>query len=148
MWKFSKAKCVRSVFFCNYSDVVFFGQSLPARFYELQGEDFRQCDLLIIAGTTLSVFPFAGLVNDVSLTTPRLLFNKESVGIFRQYNLVQESSVADPLAVNYRDVQCIGDCDAGIVQLCEMLGWHSELQALLNYSPAQPIFSKNKISCS
>lgn len=120
-----------------YLDVVFFGQGLPGRFHELQGADFRQCDLLIVAGTTLTVFPFAGLVNDVSQTTPRLLFNKDSVGVFRANNPATSSSKeidlsqdADPL-VNYRDVQHLGECDLGARTFCALLGWEGELNALM-----------------
>ena len=35
-------------------DIVFFGEDLPQRFYELE-DDLRQCDLLIVAGTSLQV---------------------------------------------------------------------------------------------
>ena len=46
-------------------DVVFFGMSLPRRFHETRTADFRSCDPLIVAGTTLVVYPFAGLVGEV-----------------------------------------------------------------------------------
>jgi NAD-dependent deacetylase sirtuin 2 len=63
-------------------DVVFFGESLPADFTDLQGPDFKACDLLIVMGTSLKVYPFAGLTNSVTNTTPRLLLNNEAVGAF------------------------------------------------------------------
>ncbi|KAK1119043.1 NAD-dependent protein deacetylase sirtuin-2 [Acipenser oxyrinchus oxyrinchus] len=43
-------------------DIVFFGESLPARFSSSLRSDFPRCDLLIIMGTSLSVQPFASLV--------------------------------------------------------------------------------------
>lgn len=44
-------------------DVVFFGENLPARFFDCMGNDFPDCDLLIIMGTSLVVQPFATLVD-------------------------------------------------------------------------------------
>ncbi len=45
-------------------------------------QDLRGCDLLIVMGTSLKVYPFASLVNDVPATTPRLLINRDEVGPF------------------------------------------------------------------
>ncbi|KAH7931795.1 hypothetical protein HPB52_025290 [Rhipicephalus sanguineus] len=44
-------------------DIVFFGERLPSRFFDLSEEDFARCDLLLIVGTSLQVQPFAGLVD-------------------------------------------------------------------------------------
>ena len=44
-------------------DIVFFRESLPSRFFELMTSDFKKCDLLIIMGTSLTVQPFASLVD-------------------------------------------------------------------------------------
>lgn len=44
-------------------DIVFFGESLPNRFYHCMETDFSQCDLLIILGSSLVVQPFASLVD-------------------------------------------------------------------------------------
>jgi len=33
-------------------DIVFFGESLPKRFLEMRTQDFKECDLLIVAGKT------------------------------------------------------------------------------------------------
>ena len=41
-------------------DIVFFGENLPRRFFELQEQDTDHCDLLICIGTSLEVYPFAG----------------------------------------------------------------------------------------
>jgi hypothetical protein len=43
-------------------DIVFFGESLPPRFFELAPLDFSAADLLIVMGTSLAVQPFAGLI--------------------------------------------------------------------------------------
>lgn len=47
-------------------DIVFFGENLPEKFYVLPHQDFKQCDLLIIMGTSLTVQPFASLVDYTS----------------------------------------------------------------------------------
>ena len=60
-----------------------------------------ECDLLVIAGTSLKVTPFAHTVNMCHPKTPRVLINNEIVGV---------SSAADDFGLelnmsrNYRDV--------------------------------------------
>ena len=44
-------------------DIVFFGEALPMKFFMCAEQDFDQCDLLIIMGTSLVVQPFASLVD-------------------------------------------------------------------------------------
>ena len=44
-------------------DIVFFGENLPDRFHELTATDFKKCDLLIVMGTSLTVQPFASLID-------------------------------------------------------------------------------------
>jgi NAD-dependent deacetylase sirtuin 2 len=69
-------------------DIVFFGEQLPDRFYQLSGilpfpgfapgdSDFDKCDLLIVMGTSLVVQPFASLIDRVPKECPRLLLNRE-----------------------------------------------------------------------
>eukprot|EP00440_Ansanella_granifera_P053911 gb/GFBE01058446.1/.p1 GENE.gb/GFBE01058446.1/~~gb/GFBE01058446.1/.p1 ORF type:complete len:697 (+),score=103.81 gb/GFBE01058446.1/:1-2091(+) len=95
-------------------DVVFFGEPMPGTFACQSGLDMESCDLLLVIGTTLSVYPVAGLVNRVPALTPRLLLNREAVGPWR-------GSESNP--ENYRDVMWQGDCDAGAVELAKLLGW-------------------------
>jgi len=115
-------------------DVVFFGESLPPNFSDKRAEDFKDCDLLIVIGTSLTVYPFAALVNDVSPFTPRLLFNKEAVGPFAksaQYWIKYGEAIPKQIDKNaYRDVGCIGDIDTGVGLLAKMLGWEDALQKL------------------
>ena len=58
-------------------DIVFFGENLPQRFEDLIRTDFPKCDLLIVAGTSLEVHPFAGLIHHPGEDVPRLLVNRE-----------------------------------------------------------------------
>ena len=44
-------------------DIVFFGENLPSRFFSCVEKDFRKCDLLIILGSSLTVQPFASLID-------------------------------------------------------------------------------------
>ena len=53
--------------------VVFFGEELPERVKSLYEEDLKQCDLMVVMGTSLQVQPFARLICQVKQTTPRLL---------------------------------------------------------------------------
>jgi NAD-dependent deacetylase sirtuin 2 len=46
-------------------DIVFFGEQLPDRFHTLIAQDFKQCDALIVMGTSLQVMPFASLIDRV-----------------------------------------------------------------------------------
>eukprot|EP01135_Chromosphaera_perkinsii_P005605 Nk52_evm19s355 gene=Nk52_evmTU19s355 len=62
--------------------IVFFGEDLPDRFTSLCEDDMKQCDLLLIMGTSLVVQPCSGLVNMVRKSTPRVLINRECVGPF------------------------------------------------------------------
>jgi len=95
-------------------DIVFFGEPLPANFELLSGEDMHACDMLLVIGTSLSVFPVAGLVSRVSMLTPRALVNHEAVGAWRD-----SGSRSD----NYRDVLWEGDCQNGVEALAGFMGW-------------------------
>jgi len=114
-------------------DIVFFGENLPARFFQLMAEDMPKCDLLIVIGTSLQVQPFASLVNKVPSTTPRLLINNEEVGKMNpQLALLGiREGFRFGHSSNYRDISLIGDCQKGVLQLAELLGWKDELQALM-----------------
>ncbi|KAM9998589.1 hypothetical protein ACTFIY_008243 [Dictyostelium cf. discoideum] len=112
-------------------NVVFFGEPLSQDFRVNTITDFRKADLLIVMGTSLIVYPFASLVNDVASDVPRLLFNFESTGPFvntmdlekkEKLKQQQESGGAgsddnDELTVEARgnrDIVILGDCDKGV----------------------------------
>lgn len=71
-------------------------------------------------GTSLSVSPFASLPQLVPATCPRLLINREVVGDF---NFRRDSNIRDAL---YQ-----GECDDGILELIELLGWTADFHELL-----------------
>lgn len=70
-------------------------------------------------GTTLQVYPVAGIVNEVPKLAPRLLINKERVGPWKSSSGIE----GDCNTSSYRDVFFEGACDDGAVQLCGLLGW-------------------------
>ncbi|KAM9320830.1 NAD-dependent protein deacetylase sirtuin-2 [Gastrophryne carolinensis] len=114
-------------------DIVFFGESLPPRFFSSLKSDFPKADLLIIMGTSLQVQPFASLVGKVPSKTPRLLINKEKAGeggsMFGLLSLGSGMDFDSDKA--YRDVAWLGDCDQGCLELAELLGWKAELEELV-----------------
>lgn len=97
-----------------------------------------RCDLMIVMGTSLKVQPFCTVVDDVRATCPRLLINRERVG-------VQDNSVLQLLQggsfrsrglmlgtdSNTRDVEWLGDIQEGVQELVRLLGWEEELKALM-----------------
>ena len=112
-------------------DIVFFGENLPARFFQLVDDDLPQCDLLLVMGTSLAVQPFASLVNQVEDDCPRLLINREKVGevnkdapVFVRWRMGGFDFSEE---TNYRDALFLGDCDAGVTALCRELGWEDDL---------------------
>ena len=107
---------------------------LPERFFRLAAEDFPECDLLIVTGTSLKVQPFASLVGRVGSNVPRLLVNRERVG--ESEPMLDLLGLMSPGALNfeegqYRDAEFLGDCDAGIAELVRRLGWQADLEALM-----------------
>lgn len=107
-------------------DIVFFGEGLPARFFQLSEPDFAKCDLLIVMGTSLTVHPFASLIQLVHLKTPRLLINREKVGmeLHRGFDFDHSSGFI-------RDVAALGTCDEMCLKLASLLGWNQELDKLM-----------------
>ena len=63
-------------------DIVFFGENLPSRFFSLKASDSDKTDLLVCIGTSLEVYPFAGLADEIPREVPRILINRHSVGTF------------------------------------------------------------------
>ncbi|KPJ01463.1 NAD-dependent deacetylase sirtuin-2 [Papilio xuthus] len=113
-------------------DIVFFGESLPDRFQNCLREDFQQCDMLIIMGSSLEVQPFASLIDMVPEWCPRLLINREKAG--ERSPLLRLCGLAGGLQLDehaVRDVALLGDCDHGCRDLAQRLGWGEELHALV-----------------
>ncbi|KAJ6638072.1 NAD-dependent protein deacetylase Sirt2 [Pseudolycoriella hygida] len=117
-------------------DIVFFGESLPEKFYTLPPEDFKECDLLIIMGTSLEVQPFASLIHLVNEKCVRLLINREIVGKAPDAYLDYDGLNFDS-PTNYRDIALLGDCDDGVKTLISELGLTDEFEKLVNEQSEQ-----------
>ena len=116
-------------------DIVFFGEDLPDRFFELAKRDFPEADLLIVMGTSLTVYPFAGLISKVNLNTPRILINRDPVGAATPMMLMRGHLGFDFGGnMNKRDVPLLGDCQATVDSLVSALGWEDDFKALLESS--------------
>uniref|UniRef100_A0AC34QC30 NAD-dependent protein deacetylase n=1 Tax=Panagrolaimus sp. JU765 TaxID=591449 RepID=A0AC34QC30_9BILA len=103
-------------------DIVFFGENLPERFYDLHLQDLGDADLLFIMGTSLQVHPVAGLIEVVRSDVPRILFNLEPSGQpFLAYNS----------KYNKRDFFHKGTTDESCRKLAELLGWLPEIEAMM-----------------
>ncbi|GMG56239.1 unnamed protein product [Ambrosiozyma monospora] len=100
-------------------DIVFFGEGLPSKFFDLWDED---CDteknLAIVAGTSLAVFPFANLPHEINKNCKRVLINREKCGTFLD-------------SPRKTDIILLEDCDKIAEKLVDLLGWKTELDALI-----------------
>jgi hypothetical protein len=105
-------------------DIVFFGEALPKRFFERMNEDSAQADLILIIGTSLKVFPFAGLAGVVRERCPRVLINNELVGDFTLY---PGPETARPIV--YRDVFLSGDAQQTVKNLAAKIGLGKSVEA-------------------
>ena len=108
-------------------DIVFFGEQLPARFFECAMTDFPKADLLIVMGTSLVVQPFAGLVNNAPPAATPLLVNRERVG---EDSFGFGGRGFDFDAEGSRDLFHQGDCDGFVADLVERLGWRAEFERI------------------
>ena len=136
-------------------DIVFFGENLPRRFFECAQKDFEVCDLLIVIGTSLVVHPFAGLIERPKEHVPRLLINLERCGeaqntrvtkLYRMAGLGRGTGFDFDEATNYRDALFLGQCDDGVAELCSMLGWKDDLDALIANCTIKKRLQASKIS--
>lgn len=102
-------------------DTVLYGRSLPAAFFECSDEDLDgSLDLLIVAGTSLTVSPANSVVPRALSSTRRLVVNMEPVGLDLG---IQPGSERD-LCVWGRPA------DDVFLDLCEELGWLDDLAGL------------------
>ncbi|KAG7664877.1 HST2 [[Candida] subhashii] len=105
-------------------DIVFFGEGLPDRFFEMWEEDCADVEVAIVAGTSLTVYPFGGLPSDIGKRALRVLINNENVGDFS----------SDP---RESDIVLLGDCDEMAETICSLLGFKDELDALVEKEQAK-----------
>lgn len=113
-------------------DIVFFGEDLPQRFYDLLDYDFLACDMLLVLGTSLAVNPFAKLIGAVRAEIPRFLINRNRVAEASTLtNLLVEGRGGFDFDGSSRDGFYQGDCDDAVRELVDLLGWQKDFAELL-----------------
>jgi NAD-dependent deacetylase sirtuin 2 len=101
-------------------NTVLYGSQLPSRFFECLKLDFpNHVDLLIVAGTSLTVSPANELPVHVNPSTPRFIVNREKVGRELGIYYGDESK---------RDIYSNLDCDIVFLYLAHKLGWVEDLK--------------------
>lgn len=107
-------------------NIVFFGEDLPLSFFETWDDDLLELDsskekkqeyMVIVAGTSLTVYPFASLPSEVPKIIQRALLNREIVGDFDE-------------APRMNDIVFEGPSDEAAELLMNELGWMTELKEL------------------
>mmetsp|Transcript_9624 Transcript_9624/g.9690 ORF Transcript_9624/g.9690 Transcript_9624/m.9690 type:complete len:176 (+) Transcript_9624:572-1099(+) len=103
-------------------NTVLYGTQLPNSFFNNIKSDFpNHCDLLLVAGTSLTVSPACDLVFQVSECTPRAVVDRNPVGMHLGL---------DYMSSNSRDMFFPGECDVVFLELACRLGWFDELYRL------------------
>ncbi|KAH3678248.1 hypothetical protein WICPIJ_008883 [Wickerhamomyces pijperi] len=105
-------------------DIVFFGESLPKKFFDQWDQDVKQLKksdqfVALTAGTSLTVYPFASLPSEIPRKIPRILVNLENVGDFK-------SKPRDS------DLLVLGDIEQFILKVIKEAGWWDEYLKLRN----------------
>ena len=67
-------------------NVVFYGEDLSEDFYQ-KSEESKDCDLVLILGTSLQVYPFAKIPKLLKIKSWKVVFNRDKVGNF-MYNFL------------------------------------------------------------
>jgi hypothetical protein len=106
------------------------GKACGVERFECAVQDFRKCDLLIVSGTSLKVQPFAGLINDVPRTCPRVLINRESAG--EKWGFTFHSSTHRNPNETVTDVFLQSTAEDGFSKVAELIGpeWAKQLQTI------------------
>ena len=111
-------------------DIIFFGEPICQKLEQVSRTDFRDADLLIVAGTSLQVQPFAGLIERVAPFVPRMLFNLDPVGLRGDYEDGSGFLFGHP--DNFRDICVMGECDKIIAKFAELLRWKHDLMRMVD----------------
>ena len=131
-------------------DIIFFGQALPASYAGARAADMPEADLVIVAGSSLTVQPFASQLRDAGPCVPRLLLNMQLVGRDGEapgeatsglrcdgreaggLGAGDEAPMEEEAAPgNYRDVAVLGGIDDSVRLLAAAAGWASDLQRIV-----------------
>ncbi len=97
---------------------VLYGRNLPKEFFENSKGDAISSTLVLVAGTSLTVNPAAGLPDLAPAPIPRFVINRE---------LTTGNTNIDP--TSDRDGVILGDCDSAVCDILEACGedWLTEM---------------------
>uniref|UniRef100_A0A0X3NU36 NAD-dependent protein deacetylase sirtuin-3 n=1 Tax=Schistocephalus solidus TaxID=70667 RepID=A0A0X3NU36_SCHSO len=98
-------------------DIIFFNEQLPVSFWRYP-VDLREADLVLVMGTSLEVQPFSRLIFAARKGVPRVLINREAVGIFA-------------FSKKRRDYVILGDISSTVKKLCALLDWTEDLNNVM-----------------
>lgn len=121
---------------CVKPSTTLFNSSLPSAFFDAYRRDFQDgsdVDLLFVLGTSLQVYPAAGIPDAVPRRSKRVLVNLENAGAFD--------------FGNGRDFFLQGDCDEIVLKLIAELGWMesvAQMSALL-CDKSSALIEKNSV---
>ncbi len=88
-------------------DVVLMGEQLPARIWLKAQETSKQCDLLIVAGSSLEVLPVAGLpMRAIENGAHLIVINHSKTYIDVRADIVFHENVAEILPLIVQEVPC------------------------------------------
>ena len=120
--------------------VTFFGEPLPDNF-ENSLSVLSTCDLLLVMGTSLLVYPVASLPNMVDPYTVRMLFNNEARGCFQFVHPCNSNNNSNNdiekqwTKSTYRDVFYQSSCDIAVEEFVKFLGKSHEFTKSFQFNP-------------
>lgn len=76
-------------------DITFFGEMLPEKAYVSALQAFRECDLAIVLGTSLVVYPAAALPSHRMSNVPLVIINKSETSMDGEATLVFNASIGE-----------------------------------------------------
>lgn len=123
-------KCIKCTTGVVRPSVVFFGETLPRRFWENLDADFRQCDCLIVMGTSLAVAPFNALIARPPKSATRVFINKTKPGAVGFAGWMMGLGRNSVTFTNVNDLVILDDCDKIVREICRQANWEQELDAL------------------
>jgi len=100
---------------------ILFGEPVNPAFASVFREDLPGADLLIVAGTSVTVAPAGKAPAQVAPSCVRLVVNDRRVG--------ENAGLCFDPPESARDIMLEGDIDTMLVELAHKLGWLSELSA-------------------
>ena len=123
------------------TDVSFFGEKLPSEYRRNYQEDFSECDLLIVCGSSMQVTPVCNLPQFLRQGVPCFLMNKEKVKekgnkakqIIDNINNAFSITGADYSGVfdfENKDSFIGGDIQDNCIEIIKHLGWEEEFEEL------------------